>query len=166
MNGTSVPVARVESRPAATAQSPVEFWSEVTRLASENRRLRTIIESVAFVSISGDDLTLAVSPELMPVARGGAKDIESLAQRVRGSAVRVTLQDGTGGRAGPAEAGGVDGANRSAGSPSRGVVGGSAGGAVGGPDMRQHPLVKQAEELFGARVVKVQRTSEPRPENG
>lgn len=121
-------------------------------MASETRRLRVVIESVALVSMAGEVLTLAVSEAMLPVARGGLKEIEAIAARVSGAAVRVVLDSG----------GGV----KSAGGPARdGSVGASSGGGAA-VDMRQHPLVKQAEELFGARVVKVQQAAEGRAGGG
>ena len=152
------------------ARSSGELWSEVSRVASETRRLRVVIESVAFVSMVGDVLTLAVTETMLPVARGGLKEIETIAARLNGAAVRVVLESGEGVKL----ASGAVGAKRAeasadslAGSLSSGSARGTSvsvgPGVAPAVDMRQHPLVKQAEELFGARVVKVQQTAEGRP---
>lgn len=157
-SGSDAPHAAESATPGPKPQlSQAEFWLELTRVASDNRRLRTILESVAFVSIVGQELTLAVTPVLLPVARGGMKDIEAIAGKVGGQPVRVVLQSG-GTTAATADAAG------SAITPPKAQ--GSAADPPRGPDIRQHPLVKQAEELFGARVVKVQQTAEGRSEHG
>ncbi len=122
-----------------------------------------VIESVAFVSMAGDVLTLAATEAMLPVARGGVKEIEGIAAKVSGAAVRVVLRGGE-----PGVSGGTieNTAAQSVGSV-RGAAFGAQTSTPPATDLRQHPLVKQAEELFGARVVKVQQrpSLEGRPES-
>lgn len=147
-----------EPRRAAPAhRSGTEFWSECLRLAATNRRLRLIIEDSRLVALEGGVATITVGSHLAGLARNSTQELTDLCSKAAGEPTRLVItsvelappppppQNGSTSVLRPAPAASSD-APADTGAP---VTTASAG------DIRQHPLVKQAEELFGARVVRV-----------
>lgn len=117
---------------------------KITELASStSRRLRTVVDAVAFNALDGDAINVSVTPEMLPVARASLKDLEDLASKAAARSIRVVIVSGGATQARTVTSGIAPGAS-------------AATTAASAADMRQHPLVKQAEELFGARLVRVE----------
>jgi hypothetical protein len=163
---TTMP-APVATRPAPAtdvnvSQSPGEniaqldagtFWPECLRLSSTSRRLRMIVEETTLVSLTSGTATIAVGSKFAGLARGSAAELAELFSRAAGTPVKVVFDElASTTESSPAFRGNSATAALSGASalPLAEIPSASAGA-----DVRQHPLVKHAEELFGARVVRV-----------
>lgn len=127
----SEPVAaeKAERSPPAARPGPVTaeaLWSGVLRAAADNRRLTSIIEDFRLARLDGDSAVLVGRGPLVAMARASAEAIGELFERAGGRAIRVEIRaDEAEEEPGPAAAPAVD--------------------------LNEHPLVKQAKELFGVR---------------
>ena len=82
------------------------------------------------------------SGTLASLARSAHREIEDVFLKATGRKISLTIQGGEPVRATVSEPGSATDQ--------------SAPTTPAGPDIRQHPLVKQAEELLGARVLRVE----------
>lgn len=119
------------------ASSPAALWTEVLRLASASRRLRALADGLSLATFEYDKAELSVSPALAALARSSIKELEELLTKAAGRPIAVVIRTpediATDGEATATEV-----------------------KAPPAQDIRQHPLVKAAEDLFGARVVRVE----------
>jgi hypothetical protein len=124
--------------PTTPVASREQLWPEVLRLAAASRRLRALLDGLTLEKFEDGSAELSAPPALTALARSSIKELEELLTRAAGRGVTATV--------------------REHGAP----AGGDAPQVKVAPagDIRQHPLVKAAEELFGARVVRVE--SKPR----
>lgn len=121
----------------APASSPAALWSEVLRLASNSRRLRALADSLSLASFENDKAELSVSPALAALARSSIKELEELLTKAADRPIAVVIRTPE-----DTSADGQSTATEAKAQPAQ--------------DIRQHPLVKAAEDLFGARVVRVE----------
>ncbi len=122
-----------EGAPPATPAQPIPptdpgFWPAVVGACASSRRVRLALEGSAVVERTDAGVTVRVAPAMVGTARASLDEIVQAASRVAGRAVAVAL------------------------------VAPEASVAEAKPlaPPTEHPLVKQAMELFGARVVSVQ----------
>lgn len=123
----------------ATGQAPAidDPWGKVLAAAGPNRRLRILLNDISLVSVENDVVVLAVSEALHGAARASEKELCGLLASAWDRAVKLELrQEGGEAAATPAASQASINANLLA--------------------LQEHPLVKQAMELFGAKVVSVQ----------
>lgn len=109
-------------------------WSRVVDAAQANLRLRVLINDCRLVEVKDDAVVLAVGDTLMAAAMANEKELCDLLARAWDRAVRIEFRG-----------------NGAPDSPPPAHDPAAARAAVG-----EHPLVKQAIELFGARLVGVQ----------
>lgn len=120
--------------------------------AAPNRRLRVLLNDCTLVKAENDVVVLAVSEALLGSARANEKELLGLLAGAWDRAVRLELR-----RAGDAPAAEPRPAPNSP-SPATEPP---ATPSPPQPPVAEHPLVKQAIELFGARVVGVQPRKKP-----
>ena len=142
-------------------------WSKVVRTAGATSPiLRAVLTNASLESVKGDSAVVACAPRFMAGARKMQGAIAEALSRELGRVVSVDLRE-------VGEAGGevLTGARQSSAGEAPGAVGGAAASpeapatpasaeaapkAVFNPNQAlEHALVKQAMELFGARVVDV-----------
>ena len=146
---TTPAVSAAVSRVVSAFATGTDVWNEVRRLSVTTRRLNAIVEDLRLVSLSGGAAVVQAGG-LAAMARSAQKEIEDLLTKAAGRKITLTIQTADAARAPAAE--GTPGAASTA----------PAAAAAPGTDIRQHPLVKQAEALLGARVVRVEgRTRAP-----
>lgn len=105
---------------------------------STNRRLRALLDGASVTSWSDAAVVLRPGPGGAGLMRSAIKDVEEVFTRAAGRPLTVSIEAQSGP---PVES--------QAGTP----LASRPAAPVG--DVRQHPLVKRAEELFGGRVVRV-----------
>jgi hypothetical protein len=128
------PVAHVEIRKVAESASLGEKWAALMEAARDNRRLRVLLIDVMPVSWSGGTLTVRPSTPVMALPIDAARaDIGQLANLVVPGTTSVALER--------------DDAPQHAAPVSTGPT---------AQEMSEHPLIKQAIELFGGKVTFVQ----------
>lgn len=121
-----------------------------------------IVEDSTLVSFASGTATISVGAHVAGLAKNSVAELADLFSRAAGSPIKIVMQDAAPADRPPPQNNGAEIRVRSPGEP---ATSGSAEPPVGDPatslaDVRVHPLVKQAEELFGARVVRV---DPPRP---
>lgn len=127
------------SAAAPAALAPVDDpWGKVLAAAGPNRRLRILLNDISLVSVENDVVVLAVSEALHGAARANEKELCGLLASAWERAVKLELRQEGGGAAAA-----TAGATQAAINANLQAV-------------QEHPLVKQAMELFGAKVVSVQ----------
>ncbi len=123
-------VAVGEPKPAPQGVAPVSVWDRAIAACSANRRLRLLMQESKLVVMDQDSARVLVKPALLTIARSCATDMEAALSQAAGSTIRVVIESD-----GPAPE-----ANE-----------GHPGTPM--PSMAEHPLVKQAIELFGGRLL-------------
>ncbi|MAY75183.1 MAG: hypothetical protein CMJ31_10775 [Phycisphaerae bacterium] len=122
-------------------------------LVTKRPRFRVLLESLSAVAFKDGVLIVSAPAGSAQMARDHAGDIADLAGRVAGRVIQVEVVAREGAASAPAARdAGETGGGRS-GTPS----GGGAPAAVDGDDPEQHPLVRLTAEVFGARVMHVER---------
>ncbi len=102
-----------------------------------------IIEETTILSFDSGLATLSVGASVAALARSAAAELAQLFSRAAGCPVRIELASAPTQTSATAQ-------------PSEGGNGAATSTAFASDEIRQHPLVRQAEELFGARVVRVE----------
>ncbi|MCC6676069.1 MAG: hypothetical protein IT436_02890 [Phycisphaerales bacterium] len=124
------PARLVESRPVEAGPLPApELWAGVLRAASDNRRLISIIEDFRIERLEGDAAVIVGRGPLVAMARASTEAITELFARAGGRPIRVEIR-----------------ADESPEEP------GPDAAAAPSVNLAEHPLVKQAMELFGVRT--------------
>lgn len=119
-------------------------WAEVNRVASGSRRVRAVLGELRLASLDATSAVLEGSGLAVSAARAVQGELSAAFEGACGRAVAVVL------RAGVAEGHGGDVPGGEA------PRGGGAGVVASMEEMRKHPLVTAAEEVFGARLVRVE----------
>ena len=127
-------------------------WARAVE-AADSRYLRAILSELTPIAMEPEKFILAPSPHMRRAAEQQLNDIVSLLRRVTGGHVAVELASGAGGASSAADA-----------PESRASTTAPSAPPMPAPPprqdiMNQHPLVKLAGEVLGARVIRV----EPRP---
>ncbi|MFA6044495.1 MAG: hypothetical protein WC718_05885 [Phycisphaerales bacterium] len=132
---SSAPISAAAAVASAQIDDP---WGKVLAAAGPNRRLRILLNDISLVSVENDVVVLAVSEALHGAARANEKELCGLLATAWERAVKLELRQegGEAAAATPAATQAAINANLQA--------------------VQEHPLVKQAMELFGAKVVSVQ----------
>ena len=136
------PRAPVPSAPAPRAMPQVvaAVWAEGDRIAAASRRLRAVLGDLRLASLDATGAMLEGSALAVSAARAVQGELASAFQQACGRTISISLRASEVAGEGPDAAG--PGAN-------------GERGAASAEDMRKHPLVTAAEELFGARLVRV-----------
>lgn len=116
------------------------IWAEVNRIASASRRVRAVLSDLRLASLDATGAMLEGSALAVSAARAVQGELASAFQQACGRTISISLR-----------ASEVAGEGQDAASPG----GNGARGVASVEDMRKHPLVTAAEELFGARLVRV-----------
>lgn len=111
-------------------------WSRVLSAAAPNRRLRVLLNDCSLVKAEDDVVVLSVSAALLSAVRAKEKDLCDLLAIAWDRAVKLELRP--------------DGAEASP--PVEQPVAPTESAAA----IAEHPVVKRAIELFGAKVIRVQ----------
>lgn len=135
------PTPQVVIDPPVVSQTPIgdpAFWPRVMQLCSGSRRVKVMLESARLVEVkpAPGRVTLEVAGHLLAAARGLARDIETLAATIAGEPVSFAFQPAPGSET-------------------------LAPAPEPIPNVQEHPLVRQAMELFNARVLSVQPRQPP-----
>lgn len=136
------PRAPLPSAPAPRSM-PLDVaavWAEVNRIAAASRRLRAVLGDLRLASLDATGAMLEGSALAVSAARAVQGELASAFQQACGRTISISLRASEVAGEGPDAAG--PGAN-------------GERGAASAEDMRKHPLVTAAEELFGARLVRV-----------
>lgn len=144
MTAPTVPIApATQPAPSAVVTAAPSMgddpWAKVLAAANPNRRLRILLKDITLVGVENDVVVLAVSEALAGAARANEKELCGLLASAWDKAVKLELrQHGQPASAtlAPAETQQAINANLQA--------------------IQEHPLVKQAIELFGAKLTSVQ----------
>ncbi|MCC6229045.1 MAG: hypothetical protein IT432_07460 [Phycisphaerales bacterium] len=113
-------------------------WAEVNRIATTSRRVRAVLGDLRLASLDATGVMLEGSALAVSAARAVQSELAGAFQQACGRTISISLRaaessEGAGGH-------GVENALRA---------------PASAEDMRKHPLVTAAEELFGARLVRV-----------
>lgn len=137
------------------------MWDEVKRLSSSTRRLKAIVDDLQLLSLA-EATAVVKAGTLAALARAAQKEIEEVFTKATGRKIALTIQGAgeparapDGPPAGPSTV-------RADARPASASPGAPGPPEEPGPDARQHPLVKQAEQLLGARVVRVEARARPK----
>lgn len=114
-------------------------WAEVNRIATTSRRVRAVLGDLRLASFDATGVLLEGSALAVSAARAVQGELASVFQQACGRTISILLR--------AAES--VEGADGGSG------TGTAPRAAASAEDMRKHPLVTAAEELFGARLVRV-----------
>lgn len=110
--------------------APVSVWDRAIAACSANRRLRLLMQESKLVAMDENSARVLVKPALLTIARSCATDMEAALSQAAGTTLHVVIEsDGPAPEAGEGQL------------------------ATPMPSMAEHPLVKQAIELFGGRLV-------------
>jgi hypothetical protein len=121
--------------------------------------MRMLVGSMKLLRVDNDLATLQVAEEMRPAAATAQQDLSTLLSTAWGQPVRVEIESLP---PSPPRAGPERGASTPATQPAPAASTTQAAPAPPPPsDISSHPLVKQAMELFGARVVGVQPRRKP-----
>ncbi|MDX2119107.1 MAG: hypothetical protein SFY96_13080 [Planctomycetota bacterium] len=142
----SKPFASAPASPAHTGTPVAASWAKVVDAAT-TRRIKILVESVQLSELSDEHAIVTAESDLAAAVQGAAPEIEDLLRRVFGKPLRLKI-------AGDAAA------NRERISTLTTPIT-AANAKV--PALAEHPLVKEAIELFNARIVGVQRRQTPPP---
>lgn len=121
--------AVVEPKPAPQGAAPVSVWDRAIAACSANRRLRLLMQESKLVTMEENSARVLVKPALLTIAQSCATDMEAALSEAAGSTIRVVIE--------------ADGPVPEASEVHL---------ATSMPSMAEHPLVKQAIELFGGRL--------------
>lgn len=127
---TEAPAPPATPKPAAASArlTAPELWAGVLRAAADNRRLISIIEDFRIERLDGDAAVIVGRGPLVAMARASTEAIGELFARAGGRPIRVEIRaDDSPEEAGP-------------------------DAAAAPVNLEEHPLVKQAMELFGVRT--------------
>jgi len=144
----------IEAKPSSAASAPIAgsatsppvaaSWAKVVDAAT-TRRIKILVESVQLSELNEEHAIVTAESDLAAAVQGAAPEIEDLLRRVFGKPLRLKIADDpTAGRE----------------RISALTTPISASGAQI-PALAEHPLVKEAIELFNARIVGVQRRQTP-----
>lgn len=155
-------------RAAATAvgvsAEAAAVWSKVVQVCvQQHPLLRALVTNSMLVSLEGEKALLSCAERFALSAPKWREKLGELFTRERGTTTVVEFEAPGGSPESAAAVSGDAGAASESTSPGAGAPAAAAGGAAAftrpampGPGAVEHPLVKQAIELFGARVVDVQ----------
>jgi hypothetical protein len=111
-----------------------EVWERVLEVAGERNSSRALVGPLKLVSVAPGKVSLtADEPGQLAYARQRSEQIAGIFRQALGQAVKVTLQGDEEAEPAPMQTSAID------------------------REALEHPLVKQAVELFGGRVVSVER---------
>lgn len=127
-------------RVSHTSVGDPAFWPRMLELCTGNRRLRVVLDSARLIEAKPDPcaVTIEVSGQMIQAARSYARDIEGLAATIAGESVSLVLR-----------------------SPEPESRPATDAPAAPRTPVQEHPLVKQAMELFKARLLSVQQRQPP-----
>ena len=127
-------------RVSHTSVGDPAFWPRMLELCTGNRRLRVVLDAARLIEAKPDPcaVTIEVAGQMMQAARSYAKDIEGLAATIAGESVSLVLR-----------------------APETESRPASEAPATPRTPVQEHPLVKQAMELFKARLLSVQHRQPP-----
>jgi len=117
--------------------------------AATTRRIKILVESVTLAELGDEHVLVTAEPDMEAAVQGAAPEIEEILRRVFGKPLRLKI------------AGAADENRAKIQSLTTPLSAASANLAV--PSLAEHPLVKEAIELFNARIVGVQRRQAPPP---
>ena len=161
------PTARAAATAVGVSPEAAAVWSKVVHTCvQQHPLLRALVTNSMLVSLEGEKALLSCAERFAAGAHKWSEKLSEVFTRERGATTIVEFEQpaappvaAEGGENGGAESGEA-GASAQATAPSAAPAGAGVGGglrpAMPGPGALEHPLVKQAIELFGARVVDVQ----------
>lgn len=108
----------------------MSMWDRAIAACTANRRLRLLMQESKLIEIEGHSARVRVKPALLTIAQACAADMAAVLTLAAGTAINVVIESD-----GPApESESVDLSTPL-------------------PSMAEHPLVKQAIQLFGGRLL-------------
>ncbi len=138
------PIAGVTRLSGPLPHDPVALWSMVMDACQSQHRMRLLVGNLKLVSKDDQRAVLEVSEEMRTAAQSAERDLCTLLSVAWGQQVRVELTS-MGNAVGSVEKGGAE---EPAVSPPPSLV---TLKPIG-----DHPLIRQAMELFGAKVISTQ----------
>jgi hypothetical protein len=136
------PVSSVTRLQGALPEDPVALWNMVTDACQKQHRMRILVGSLKLVTKDDQKAVLEVTDEMRTAAQSAERDLCTLLSVAWGQELAIELKTASGERVEPVvrAAPAAEGQAPSAPAP-----------AIG-----DHPLIKQAAELFGARIISTQ----------
>lgn len=141
------PLAGTDAEPrAGDAPLTNASWARVVDAAT-TRRIKILVESVQLSEISEEHAVVTAEADMAAAVQGAAPEIEDILRRVFGKPLRLKVS------------GGADENRAKISTLTTPLAAANATSAM--PALAEHPLVKEAMELFNARIVGVQRRQVP-----
>lgn len=122
--------AIIEPKPAPSADPSMSIWDRAIAACTANRRLRLLMQESKLEALQGGLAKVLVKPALLTIAQACVADMGTALSQAAGRTITVVIESD-----GPAP----EATEVSLGTPL--------------PSMAEHPLVKQAIELFGGRLL-------------
>lgn len=130
MVGHAPSSAIIEPKPAPNVDPSMSIWDRAIAACTANRRLRLLMQESKLAALEGGSAKVHVKPALLTIAQACAADMGVALSQAAGRTITVAIESD-----GPAP----EATEVNLGTPL--------------PSMAEHPLVKQAIELFGGRLL-------------
>ncbi|HYE60827.1 MAG TPA: hypothetical protein VD997_02430 [Phycisphaerales bacterium] len=147
------PISGVTRLPGNLPEDPVALWNMVTEACQKQHRMRILVGSLKLVTKDEHKAVLEVSDEMRTAAQSAERDLCTLLSIAWGQNLAIELKTASGEKVEPL--------------PKPAAATTSPGAAPNPPatpttPISDHPLIKQATELFGAKIISTQ----PRKKQG
>jgi hypothetical protein len=132
---------------------PLKLWEMVIGACATQHRMRMLVGNMKLLKVDNDLALLQVAEELRPTAASAQQELSALLSTAWGQTVRVEIESLS-----PAPPRAVPSGESPAAQSAPTPASQPAGSDIRLPtsDIASHPLIKQAIDLFGARVIGVQ----------
>ena len=137
------PISGIARLSGPLPDDPVALWSMVVEACQKQHRMRLLVGNLKLVTKDDERAVLAVSDEMRTAAQSAERDLCTLLSVAWGQSLKVELTSSAGERLESA-------------APPAEETPPAAAPAAGLPPIHDHPLIKDAVELFGARVISTQ----------
>jgi hypothetical protein len=141
------PISSVTPLRGPLPDDPVELWSMVINASQKQHRMRLLVGNLRLVSKDDERAVLAVSDEMRTAALSAERDLCTLLSVAWGQNLKIELTSASGERL------------ESTAPPPSPAAQEAAPQAL--PPIHDHPLIKNAVELFGARIISTQARKRP-----
>jgi hypothetical protein len=137
------PVSSVTRLSGPLPDDPVALWSMVTEACQKQHRMRILVGSLKLVTKDDRRAVLEVTDEMRTAAQSAERDLCTLLSVAWGQNLAIELKTASGENVEPGP--------RSAQGPTPSHAPAAPSAPIG-----DHPLIKQAAELFGAKIISTQ----------
>ncbi len=135
------PISGIARLSGPLPEDPVALWSMVVEACQKQHRMRMLVGGLKLVTKDDERAVLAVSDEMRTAAQSAERDLCTLLSVAWGQSLKVELTSATGERLEAAP---------------QAVKEAPPNPAAPLPPIQDHPLIRDAVELFGAKVISTQ----------